>query len=51
MARGEVFRLPAPRGARGHEQQGARYAVIVQADEFIDLGTTLVVASGRRADP
>ena len=42
MVRGEVFRLPAPRGSRGHEQRGARYAVIVQADEFIGLSTVLV---------
>ena len=41
MVRGEVFRLPAPRHARGHEQRGARYAVIVQADEFLSLSTTL----------
>jgi mRNA interferase MazF len=37
-----VFRLPAPRGARGREQRGARYAVVVQADEFLDLSTTIV---------
>ena len=42
MVRGEVFRLPAPRGARGREQRGARYAVVVQADEFLDLSTTIV---------
>jgi len=42
MVRGEIFRLPAPRAARGHEQRGARYAVVVQADEFLDLGTVLV---------
>jgi mRNA interferase MazF len=42
MARGEIFRLPAPRGARGHEQRGARLAVIVQADEFLELSTVLV---------
>jgi mRNA interferase MazF len=42
VVRGEVFRLPAPRAARGREQQGARYAVIVQADEFLALSTTLV---------
>jgi mRNA interferase MazF len=40
VVRGKVFRLPAPRGARGHEQRGARYAVIVQADEFLDLSTS-----------
>ena len=44
MVRGEVFRLPSPRDARGREQRGARYAVIVQADEFLDLSTTLVGA-------
>jgi mRNA interferase MazF len=42
MVRGDVFRLPAPRRARGHEQQGARYAVVVQADDFLDLSTVLV---------
>ena len=42
MVRGEIFRLPAPRTARGHEQAGARYAVVVQADEFLDLSTVLV---------
>lgn len=42
MVRGEVFRLPAPRGARGREQRGARFAVVVQADEFLDLSTVLV---------
>ena len=42
MVRGEVLRLPAPRAARGHEQRGARYAVVVQADEFLDLSTVLV---------
>ena len=42
MVRGEIFRLPAPRAAHGHEQRGARYAVIIQADEFLDLSTVLV---------
>jgi mRNA interferase MazF len=42
MVHGEVFRLPAPRGARGREQRGARFAVIVQADELLDLSTVLV---------
>jgi len=39
VVRGEVFRLPAP---RGHEQRGARYAVVVHADEFRGLSTVLV---------
>ena len=42
MVRGEIFRLPAPRSARGHDQRGARYAIVVQADEFLDLSTVLV---------
>ncbi|TMK78011.1 MAG: type II toxin-antitoxin system PemK/MazF family toxin [Actinobacteria bacterium] len=49
MVRGEVFRLPPPRGARGHEPRGARYAVIVQADEFLDLSTVLVSPTSMRA--
>jgi mRNA interferase MazF len=51
VVRGEVFGLPPPRGARGHEQRGARYAVIVQADEFLDLSTTLVAPTSTSARP
>ena len=39
--RGEVFRLRAPRRARGHEQFGSRYAVVVQSDQLL-LSTWLV---------
>jgi len=49
MVRGEVFRLSAPRGARGREQRGARYAVIVQADEFLGLSTVLVAPTSTSA--
>lgn len=49
MVRGEVFRLPAARGARGHEQRGARYAVVVQADEFLGLSTVLVAPTSTSA--
>src|SRR5919108_6093742 len=51
MLRGEVYRLPARRGARGNEQRGARYAVIVQADEFLDLSTLLVSPTSTSARP
>jgi len=51
MVRGEVFRLPPRRGTRGHEQRGARYAVILQADEFLDLSTTLVAPPSVSARP
>lgn len=49
MVRGEVFRLPSPRAARGHEQRGARFAVIVQADEFLGLSTTVVAPTSTAA--
>lgn len=49
MVRGEVLRLPAPRAVRGHEQRGARYAVIIQADEFLGLSTTLVAPTSSQA--
>lgn len=51
MVRGEVFRLPSTRGTRGHEQKGARYAVVVQADEFMALSTTLVSPTSTSARP
>lgn len=51
MVRGEVFHLPPPRGARGREQRGARYAVVVQADEFLGLSTTLVSPTSASARP
>ncbi len=51
MVRGELYRLPAPRQARGHAQRGARYAVVVQADEFLGLSTVIVAptSTGARA--
>lgn len=51
MVRGEVLRLPAPRQARGHEQQGARYGIVVQADELLGLSTLLVAPTSTRARP
>ena len=51
MVRGEVFRLPAPGRARGHEQQGARYAIVVQADELLGLSTALVAPTSTSARP
>ena len=49
MVRGEIFRLPALRGTRGHEQRGARFAVVVQVDEFLDLSTILVAPTSASA--
>ena len=39
--RGDVHELPAPRGARGHEQTGRRYGVMVESDD-LPLSTVLV---------
>jgi mRNA interferase MazF len=51
VVRGEIFHLPAPRGVRGRELRGARYAVVVQADEFLDLSTVLVSPTSTSARP
>ena len=51
MVRGEVVRVAAPRRARGHEQQGARPAVIVQSDDLLALSTVLVAPTSRSAAP
>jgi len=36
---------------RGRGQRGARYAVVVQSDEFLDLSTTLVAPTSTTAAP
>lgn len=46
--RGEVFRLHGPRGSRGHEQSGSRYAVVVQSDQ-LPLSTWLVAPTSTSA--
>jgi mRNA interferase MazF len=51
MIRGEVFRLRAPRGARGREQAGARFAVVVQSDELLGASTVLVAPTSASARP
>lgn len=48
--RGDVYRLKAPKDARGHEQAGTRYAVVVQSDD-VPLSTWIIAptSTGRRA--
>ena len=46
--RGEVYRLRAPRDARGREQAGSRYAVVVQSDQ-LPLSTWLVAPTSTSA--
>ena len=51
MQRGEVFRLRAPRGPRGHEQAGRRYGVVLQAGELLSLSTVIIAPTSTRARP
>jgi len=44
-----VFRLRLPRGRRGSEQAGGRFAVVLQADELLALSTVLVAPTSRSA--
>lgn len=48
MRRGEVYRFRVPKGL-GHEQQGERYGVIVQADELLPRSVVLVAPTSRSA--
>lgn len=50
MVRGEIYRLRLP-SSGGREQRGARYGVIVQADELLGLSTALVAPTSRSARP
>lgn len=50
MVRGDVYRVRLP-ATGGREQRGARYAVIVQADELLGLSTALVAPTSRGALP
>lgn len=47
--RGDLYRLKAPRDARGHEQAGSRYAVVVQSDD-LPLSTWIIapISTGQR---
>ena len=48
MRRGEIYRVTLPR-SRGHVQHGPRFAVVVQADEFLPLSTTIVAPTSQSA--
>jgi mRNA interferase MazF len=48
VTRGEVYRVRLP-ARRGREQSGPRYAVIVQAEEFLGLSTVIVAPTSRSA--
>ena len=48
--RGDLYRLKSPKDARGHEQTGTRFAVVVQSDD-LPLSTWVIAptSTGRRA--
>ena len=48
--RGDIYEMKAPRDARGHEQRGNRYAVVVQSD-LLPLSTWLVAPTSTSARP
>jgi mRNA interferase MazF len=48
--RGDIHRLRAPRDARGREQSGPRYAVVLQSD-LLPLSTLLVAPTSTSARP
>jgi mRNA interferase MazF len=49
--RGAVYRLRHSRDARGHEQAGDRYGVVVLASRFSHLSRWLVIPTSTRARP
>jgi mRNA interferase MazF len=51
VRRGDVYELPEPRRAVGHEQRGPRYGVVVQSDLLLGLSTWLIAPTSTRAQP
>lgn len=49
--RGDVHLLRERRDARGHEQRGPRYAVVLQSDYLAELSTLLVAPTSTNALP
>jgi mRNA interferase MazF len=49
--RGDVYRLRPSKDARGHEQRGERFGVVVQADHLSALSTWLIAPTSTAALP
>lgn len=50
--RGDLYLLAAPKDAQGHEQDGQRYAVVVQSDLLPPTWSTVLIApTSTRATP
>lgn len=45
IVRGAIYEIRALPGARGHEQQGKRLAVIIQSDRFATSTVTIAMTS------
>lgn len=50
MQRGDVYELRPPR-ATGHEQQGRRFGIVVQADALLPRSVVLIAPTSRSALP
>lgn len=50
MQRGDLYRFKLPKGV-GREQQGPRFGVVVQADEFLPRSVVIVAPTSRSARP
>ena len=50
MRRGEVYRFKLPKGV-GHEQQGERFGIVVQADEMLPRSVVVVAPTSKSARP
>ena len=50
MQRGDVYELRPPRRS-GHEQQGRRFGVVVQADALLPRSVVLIAPTSRGARP
>jgi mRNA interferase MazF len=50
VLRGDIYRFRLPKGV-GHEQHGARFGVVVQADEMLPRSVVLVAPTSRSARP
>lgn len=48
MLRGDIYGFKLPKGL-GHEQHGARYGVVLQADELLPRSVVLVAPTSCRA--
>jgi mRNA interferase MazF len=50
VRRGEVYRFKVPKGV-GHEQNGERFGVVVQADALLPRSVILVAPTSKTARP